>query len=334
MSKSYKRVIHWFRRDLRLSDNTALSNAVARAEEVTPVYILSSWKDNHNWTGRGRQAFLCGCLESLAKNIDYVGGQLIFRTGSQVEQLKRLINETEAEAIFLNRDPDPFGKEMESRVKSLCREVGIDFVDFQDVVLHEKDEVLTGSGDPYKVYTPYSRNWFKQEKPLALNPVRKLTSPASLESDGVPTVSRWGYKNSSDLWLEPGEKAARKRLNQALRDTVFGYQEERNNLSIMGTSRLGADLRWGTVSAREVYHRSAEVLRSAPDKAARDGVLTFQKQLAWREFYMAILGHFPHVLEANFNQQWEGLIRIWTSACNVGKTGEPVSQSSTQVCGR
>ncbi len=330
MNKSYKRSIHWFRRDLRLSDNTALSHAVGQSEEIVAVYILSSWKQSHNWTGPGRQAFLCGCLESLQKNVEHAGGELILRTGDQVKQLEKLIKETEAEAVFLNRDPDPFGQEIEKRVKSLCREIGIDYVDYQDAVLHEKDEVLTGGGDAYKVYTPYSKNWFKQEKPEGRHTVRTIHSVKGVESDTLPSVSHWGYEKAPDLWIEPGEKAARQRLKHALESVVFGYQEDRNDLSAMATSHLGADLRWGTLSVREVYHRSAEVLNDAPDKAARDGVQAFQKQLAWREFYMAILGHFPQVLDTDFNEQWEGLhwddprkddrLQRWKD----GRTGFPI----------
>ncbi|MEM9016974.1 MAG: deoxyribodipyrimidine photo-lyase, partial [Verrucomicrobiota bacterium] len=156
----YGNVIHWFRRDLRLTDNRSLAEAVNQSGQVLPAYISSEWTGDHHWTGPARQAFLCGCLESLARNIDHIGGTLIFRRGGAVEELRKLIDESRAEALYWNRDPDPFGKEMEERVKSLCREKGIDFHDFQDVVLHEPDEILTGAGNPYKVYTPYSRSWF------------------------------------------------------------------------------------------------------------------------------------------------------------------------------
>ena len=95
-----RRVIHWFRRDLRVTDNTALWHACDQADEVIPVYILSTWKKRHPWTGPNRQEFLCGCLESLSKNLEAIGGCLILRAGDPVQELGKLVNETHAKAIF------------------------------------------------------------------------------------------------------------------------------------------------------------------------------------------------------------------------------------------
>src|SRR6202046_153107 len=103
-----KRVIHWFRRDLRITDNTARWHAGKEADEIIPVYLLSTWNKDHPWTGPNRQAFLCGCLESLSKNLEAIGGRLILRAGDPVEELARLAQETHAEAIFYNRDVDPY----------------------------------------------------------------------------------------------------------------------------------------------------------------------------------------------------------------------------------
>ena len=101
--------IHWFRRDLRLTDNTALAAAAKSAQQVVPAYILSSWKKNHRWTGPNRQLFLCGCLASLDANLRSIGSRLILREGDPVAALEQLAAETRAEAIFYNRDPDPHG---------------------------------------------------------------------------------------------------------------------------------------------------------------------------------------------------------------------------------
>ncbi|MEY2616861.1 MAG: deoxyribodipyrimidine photo-lyase, partial [Verrucomicrobiota bacterium] len=92
-----KRVIHWFRRDLRITDNTALTHAGRQSEEVIPVYILSDWKNEHRWTGPNRQNFLCGCLRSLANNLETIGGRLILRAGDPVRELVKLVQETHAE---------------------------------------------------------------------------------------------------------------------------------------------------------------------------------------------------------------------------------------------
>lgn len=303
----YKTVIYWFRRDLRLSDNVALQRAVSDSAEIVPVYISSIWTGSHQWTGPGRQAFLCGCLESLSKNIAHAGGNLIFRRGKPREELEKLIDESRAEAVYLNRDPDPYGREVEKSIRELCREKGIGFHDFQDVVLHEPDEVLTGSGNPYKVYTPYSRTWFSLGKAAPVETVRRMRTPVSIERGTIPSVGDWGVEFPGTLLPEPGEKAARARLKRAVESSLSTYAETRNDPATDATSHLGPDLRYGTISVREVFRRSQEALASASSAAQRTSIQAFQKQLAWREFFMAILHHFPEVLETDFNPDWRGL---------------------------
>ncbi|MEQ1853555.1 MAG: deoxyribodipyrimidine photo-lyase, partial [Chthoniobacteraceae bacterium] len=112
--------IHWFRRDLRLSDNTALNAALAAHDSVVPVYVVSDWKRRHHWCGAPRQEFLCGCLASLHRNLEAKGGRLVIRSGPADVALEKLVRETGASAIFFNRDPDPFGREMERRVETMA----------------------------------------------------------------------------------------------------------------------------------------------------------------------------------------------------------------------
>src|SRR5216110_3044948 len=112
--------LHWFRRDLRLTDNPALHHAAKVSASVVPVYILSEWKRQHDWTGPARQQFLCGNLDSLARNLEAIGSKLIIRCGDAVQELERLIKQTKAGALFTNRNPDPFGKAVERKVAALC----------------------------------------------------------------------------------------------------------------------------------------------------------------------------------------------------------------------
>jgi deoxyribodipyrimidine photo-lyase len=160
-----KTVIHWFRRDLRLTDNTALHAAASSGAQVLPVYILSDWKKNHRWTGPNRQHFLCGCLRSLDANLQSVGSGLILRQGDPLAELEKLAGETRAEAIFFNRDPDPFGRAVEEKLEKMGQRLGIAIKPFKDVAIHERREVLTGSGDTFRVFTPYSKAWEKLPKP-------------------------------------------------------------------------------------------------------------------------------------------------------------------------
>src|SRR5688572_15060151 len=108
--------IHWFRRDLRLTDNTALAAAVAAHDQIVPVYVLSAWRKKHDWTGPARQEFLCACLAELAGSLKAKGGRLIIHRGRADEVLPQLARAVGADAIYFNRDPDPFGREMEAKV--------------------------------------------------------------------------------------------------------------------------------------------------------------------------------------------------------------------------
>jgi len=330
MAKQYKTVIHWFRRDLRLSDNLSLRSAVDRSESVIPVYVVSDWIGDHHWTGPGRQKFLCACLESLAGNLDHAGGQLIFRSGKAVEQLRKLIQENEVEAIFLNKDPDPHGREVEASVKEMCQSAGVDIHEFQDVTLHDADAVKTGKGEPYKVYTPFSNSWFELEKPEPVARVTKISTPSKIKTGEVPGLKHWGLEEPDIELLEGGEKAAKKRLREAVENCFSEYADRRNDPYAEATSRLGPDLRYGTISVREVFQEAEAALSRSRSESSRKSIFTFQKQLAWREFFMAILHFFPEVLETDFQEKWRGLkwddpekdgkFEKW----QLGKTGFPI----------
>lgn len=331
---TYKTVIHWFRRDLRLSDNTALHHASLAAKQVVTVYLLSSWKKSHAWTGPGRQKFLCGCLESLAKNLEAQNGRLIIRSASpsQPDALEQLIKDTQAEAVFFNRDPDPFGREMENAVRERCRSLGVEVHDHKDVVLHEPDEIFTGSGTPYRVYTPYSRSWFDAPKTEALPRPKHFYKPAGISSEDLPTLAHWeidGTADDIDI-LKPGERAARDRLRNALEGSLLSYDQKRNIPAADISSHLGADLRYGTISVREIFHAAKAAADKAASASDRTSLHTFQKQLAWREFFMAILGHYPEVLEHEFNEKWRGLPWADPDKNNAlerwqqGRTGFPI----------
>jgi deoxyribodipyrimidine photo-lyase len=328
MPSPFRLAIHWFRRDLRILDNTALHHASKRAESVLPAYILSSWKKEHHWTGPKRQDFLCGSLASLAGNLETVGGRLVIRSGAANEELEKLVKESGADAIFYNRDPDPFGRTMEEKVEATARKLGIHCEGFHDVTLHSPTEVLTQDGRPYRVFTPYSRNWLSLEKPAPLPKPRHLASPEGIPSLGLPNNSHWGLPGPEAEIVEFGERAALDRLKKATSGIIQDYKLRRDSPGDPGTSRLSQDLRWGLVSPRTVYTRAAKAQAEARSASAREGIDTFIKELAWREFYMAILWHFPNVLEEEFNPEWRGL--WWAEpderfqAWKEGRTGFPL----------
>ncbi len=327
MPESGKCVIHWFRRDLRIADNTALHHACSSGIPVVPAYVLSHWKGTHDWTGPNRQHFLCGSLESLAGNLESIGGQLILRQGNAVSELETLVRETKATGIFFNKDPDPFGAVIEKKVVALCQELGIGCHAFDDVALHTPDQVLTQGAAPYKVYTPYSRNWLNMEKASLLPTAANLRTPKNVRSLELPDVSLWGLEASTAEILPAGERAARNRMNLAVREKVGGYGDRRDLPALHGTSRLSQDLRFGLISIRTLYAKTMKA-RETADPAARKNIDVFFKELAWREFYFSILHHYPEVLDLEFNPDWRGL--WWAEpgedfeAWKAGRTGFPI----------
>jgi deoxyribodipyrimidine photo-lyase len=320
-------VLHWFRRDLRLTDNTALHHASAAADQVIPVYILSDWQQQHGWTGPNRQHFLCGCLDSLAKNLATLGSRLILRSGAAEAELERLIRETHAEALYFNRDYDPFGRATEQRVQQLCARLGIPCHSYQDSVLHEPDAVLTGSAQPYRVYTPYSKNWLNLPKTAPQGRITALGPAAgdSIASLPPPTLAQWQLPACTAQIPAPGERAARDRLKHFIATGILdGYGQQRNTPAGQTTSLLSQDLRFGLLSIRELYQRCM----AAGRPAIQASLQTYVKELAWREFYIAILWHYPHVLAEEFAPDWSGLPWPGTDAdfqrWANGTTGFPI----------
>lgn len=325
-SERYKLAIHWFRRDLRITDNTALSAAVHSAAAVLPTYIISRWSGSHLWTGQKRQQFLCECLKSLSNNIKSIDGNLVFRQGEAVDELLTLAKETGADAIFFNRDPDPFGQDIEKKLAEAAEKAGVAIRSFQDAAMSERDEILTNQDSVYRVFTPYSKKWHAKEKALPIKKAAALNTPKKIKSLDPPTLKTWGQQQAEYSILKGGEKAARERLKKAL-PRISNYDNSRDIPSIAGTSRLSQDLRFGTISVRQIHAqiRSSKVHQFSTENHPSHKYLN---ELAWRDFYFQILWHYPEVLTLEFNPVWRGLpwdepneqFKRW----KTGETGFPI----------
>lgn len=324
-----KRVIHWFRRDLRLSDNTALSEACRRAKEVIPVFILEDAFRTGPDVGAARLQFLLRSLDALRQNLRGIGSELIVRRGRSEAEIPRLVREVRAEAVFCNRRYEPYAQKRDSRVFNALNGCRVGFESFKDAVVWHEQEILTQAGKPFTVFTPYAKAWNTRTVP----PPRRRPNAVSLRheqeisSDELPLdPAALGHPCQQDIF-DAGEKAARRRLDAFLRRSVFDYAEARNRVDVDGTSQLSAHLRAGTIGIRTVLERLKK-RRAQGTPAQRRGCDAFLTELIWREFYIQVLHNFPRVMHGAFRGKYDSL--QWSDSdahfkkwCQ-GQTGYPI----------
>ena len=322
-----KIALHWFRCDLRLSDNTALEAAVSAADVVIPIFIFDPRILTASDTGAPIVGFMLECLASLEKNVAAAGGKLIFRHGEVEDEMGALGRETKARALYFNRDYEPGARKRDAAVEKLARAMGVEVHSFKDGVLHEPDDVLKPDGEPYRVFTPYSRAWRLKSKAPVL-PAVKFRQPPGFKNPrgiGLPTVQELGF--TLQIPLPPaGERAARDRLKIFADGDLLQYGSRRNFPAADSTSRLSPHLRLGTLSPRTVLAAVEQGAAKHPE-ARQDGDI-FTNELIWRDFYRQILWHYPHVAGASFKEdyndlKWENDDRLF-QAWREGRTGFPV----------
>ncbi len=323
--------ILWFRNDLRLADNRALTAAIASGAAIVPVYIHDP-KAAGLWTpGGASRWWLHQSLAALAQSLKERGAPLILRAGKSEEVLAELASESGAAAIYFSRAYEPWASAQEERIKQKFSG-GIELKRYAGAMLREPEEVRTKSGDPFKVYTPFWRALTALGAPSApvpapksiTPPQKKLTSDRLADVKLLPTKPDWAG-GMREMW-QPGEEGAQSRLDAFLKASLASYAETRNLPAIDGTSRLSPHLHFGEISPRVCWHRAA----AAKDKVkASDTALeTILKELVWREFSYHLLVHWPDLPEKPFRREFAGF--PWkTSAANLnawqrGQTGYPI----------
>jgi deoxyribodipyrimidine photo-lyase len=338
-----KKAVFWFRRDLRLSDNTGLTLATREAEEVICLFVLDSYLIEGKDVAQSRLAFLYSCLADLAKNLADKGGRLIIRKGDTETEITKVLTEANAEALYFNHDYTPYARKRDGRLEQNLIQRGYVVKTTKDIVVFEKDEILTANATAYTVFTPYKRRWL--EKIMADTLARhdpqyeslrlKSDEAKNLESLALPEIPA----KLSQMWYLPaGETAARERLKYwagLIKDGVNPrelrieqYAEQRNTPAADGTSRLSAFLRFGAVSPRQCYRAAMNAREQVSTRTARDGCDTWVSELIWRDFYWQILWHFPHVAKGAFKKTYDNLewaqnaehLQAWQN----GYTGYPI----------
>ncbi len=314
--------IWWVRRDQRLTDNQALAAALAHARQVVPVFVLDPTLLSAPDVGDKRVAFMLGGLRQLQADLRSRGSDLIVRQGEPAEELAALVRETGAQAIYAEEDPWPYAQRREGRI---AQSLSLHLVG--GLTLHPPDLLCKGDGTPYTVFTPYSRTWKALPLPEA---GALLPAPVSMPSlpdlPSLPIPAEPALPDSVPFL--PGEAEAQRRLQAFADDDIYHYSDSRDRMDLDGTSRLSPYLRFGMISARQAVESALRAREAAPHGQARTGAETWLNELIWREFYMSILAHFPHVLERSFRSKlqsivWENDEDAFAAWCE-GRTGYPV----------
>lgn len=298
--------IFWFRRDLRIEDNHGLFQALSTSEPVLPLFIfdtnildrLPSKKD-------GRVEFIHQAITLLNEAI---GGHLCVKHGNPLAIFKDLMTKWDIVRIYTNHDYERYGLDRDVSISELAQEKGIEFRSFKDQVVFEKDEVLSGAGTPYTVFTPYSRKWkaLLAETSLPNFPSSESTNYVS-DTFTLPSLADIGFQPSGLLFPQAS----------VADELIRAYAQDRDFPAKPGTSRLSVHLRFGTLSIRSL-------VRQAIGKSE-----VWLNELIWRDFYFNILHHFPHISEKHsFRKEydrmnWRNNEEEFKAWCE-GKTGYPI----------
>jgi deoxyribodipyrimidine photo-lyase len=323
-----KIAIHWFRRDLRISDNTALSEAVRRAELVVPVFILEDAFRTGPDVGAARLAFLLRSLESLRKNLEHLGYPLVIRSGRSEVELPKLCQEIGAEAVFCNKRYEPYAQARDNRIFNALNAGGIGFESFKDAVVWEEREILTQAGNPFTVFTPYSKAWKSKPVPAARTQLGAATKRyPRIKSEAVPLdPTELGHPLTQNI-PAAGEHAGRAALEKFVAAQLFDYAKGRDFPAQEATSQLSPHLHCGTIGIRTILGK-LKTARQRASPTEQTSCDTFLNELTWREFYLQVLVNFPHVMHGAFRPEYDGLkwsdneehFRAWCE----GMTGYPI----------
>ena len=331
------RTLVWFRgKDLRLTDHAPLLDALERGEAI-PIFVV----DPHFFAPERakemphRMQFLVESLAELATAIEARGSRLLFAHGKSVVVVPELAHAFGAERVVAHRWSEPFGIERDRRVASALTRGGSRLELFEGETLAVPGQVLTGSGTPFAVFTPFSRAFVKavtigqpRPAPKTLPPLPPLPAAVKKLLGDAPTLASIGVVRNEQL-VTGGEQAARARIATFMKDAAAKYDEGRNAMGVHGTSRISQDLKFGTLSARSAWQAARRGLDDHP-KAWR----TFANQLVWREFAYDVLRGRPEVLERPFRAAWERFpwrkdSAAW-SAWVEGRTGYPVVDAAAR----
>ena len=301
--------LFWFRRDLRLIDNHGLYEALQSELPVLPIFIFdTNILDKLENKEDKRVDFIFQALEKLNEYLEKQGKSIQIFYGKPLEIYQKLTEKYNIESVFCNEDYEPYAIKRDQEIKDFLASKNINFYQFKDQVIFQKDEITKADGKPYTVYTPYSKQWllkFNDQNLEFFASEKKLDNLLNIEKQNI-TLENIGFKKTNYLFENP-------KINLEILEK---YHETRN-LPTKETSQMSVHLRFGTLSIRKLV----KIANELKDK-------TYLKELIWREFFMQILWHFPKVIHHSFKEKydniaWENNEELFQKWCE-GKTGYPI----------
>lgn len=302
----------WFRRDLRLEDNAALYHALKAGKPVIPLFIFDrNILDHLEDKADRRVEFIQASITEMQQQLVGIGSSMLVVYGFPLDVFKTLLEQYTIEKVYTNHDYEPYATERDSAVQELLNLAGTKFATYKDQVIFEKNEVVKDNNSPYTVFTPYSRKWkaLLNDFYLRSYPTKKYFSNFYKQKPVlIPTLNSMGFKKV-DLPFP----------SRQLRDDLISKYGDTRNFpgNDQGTSRMGVHLRFGTISIRALASIAGQLNE------------TYLNELIWRDFYQAILWHFPQVAKGRaFKPEYEKIewrnseheFQLW---CD-GNTGYPI----------
>ena len=328
------RSVVWFRgKDLRLQDHAALQKALTESREVLPVFVLSpDYFAGPKTAARAphRMQFLLECLDELATQLAGLGSKLIVLRGPAQRALPEFVRQARAERVFAIGACEPRARARDSKVAAALP-VPLELCGYE--TLRTPGSVRTGTGGAFQVYTPFARALlagFEPSQPWAApRRLPPVVSELAALSVGIPTLRSLDLPSNNGL-QRGGERAANHRLKHFLQERGRRYDGERDRMDLNGTSRLSADLHFGTLSVRQVYTAARDALAdTAPNAWER-----YRAELLWREFSHHMLFERPELLHAPFRRDFQGFPWVHDEAAwdawTEGRTGYPIVDAAAR----
>jgi deoxyribodipyrimidine photo-lyase len=322
--------IVWFRQDLRIDDNPALTAAIAGGTPVIPVYLFDPEAEGKWPPGEMSRSWITESLVRLDESLKKRGSRLIVRCGPTIPTLRALATECHATALFTNRRFEPAARKIETGIERALRENGVRMTRTNASMLVEPDAIANSTGGPFRVFTPFHRAWLGRIPALdAPTAIRRIPSPMRWpRSDNMPGASAAASARLPAGGFSPGESGAHRKLRTFLRSAICGYDAIRDLPAEAGTSRLSPHLHFGEIGPRQVLMalRRNEEIDGSPGLVRASEA--FLRQIAWREFAAHILHHHPRTSDRPLRPAFAGFpwarggaaLRAWQR----GETGYPI----------